>query len=231
MEQIDDRTYLDRPNKKVIRYSGSISKVNNGWSLSFNNKYYKGTYSTSYGTVFEMRKQISDELGQTTTRDATLSELGETPSEELKQYFAGFADGDATIMIRENCRLTCGVYQSSNTGIPSTLQLYKDWFGNEIKVNTREKNKPEYTLQWNGKACVPLLEILVENSIIKVPQAVLALDWLTKNKGNERDEIAQKIKDCKVQSAYQTVEILKERITDAYLAGFFDAEVIRIIAS
>lgn len=113
--------------------------------------------------------------------------MGEIPNESLQQYFASFADGDGSLGLQENRRLVCGVYQSSNSGIPEVLRLYKDWFGGNLYHQTRRDNKTEYSLKWDGKSCVPLLNIITSHSIIKAPQAVLALEWLTKSKGPERD--------------------------------------------
>jgi len=231
MEQIDDRTYIDRTTNKVTRYSGTIEKNRYGWCLVFQDKYYHGSYSRSYDVVYEMRKVISDKLGLTTVRDATMLECRNHLTKELKEYIAGFSDGDACIQISQNRKLTVGVYQSSNIGEPPVLQLYQKWFGGNINkyIRLQRKHKIEYSIQWFGTKCIPLLNVLVNHSIVKAPQALLALEWLTKSKGTERDVLTAKIKECKVQTNYQAVEILHDRITDPYLSGIYDADFFFVV--
>jgi hypothetical protein len=143
--------------------------------------------------------------------------------------------GDGSIMIREKIRLSLCIYQSSNNGVPPVLYLFQNWFGNKMKVHKKKdrQHKPEYSIQWNGEGCFPLLEILQKYAIIKKPQVDLAQKWLnTSNKDKLiREDINEKMKQYKVQQNYRSIEIVKERLTDAYIAGLFDAEAKKFIVT
>lgn len=162
-------------------------------------------------------------------------------SEEMKQYFAAVVDGDGSVQFKKDGVLTITVTQSScDKNPPNMLMRFKECFDGSIQgprhIQGKYKmNKPVYTFYLGGRQCQPLLEIVAKYGIIKKPQAQMALECIKQSKNRLSSHLLTLSKNdkkffynyfdvAKSNESYAAVEIEKERITDAWIAGFFDAE-------
>jgi hypothetical protein len=87
----NDAFILDKVEKTVTCYSGTI--CSRGVSFFQKGKFITRTGFKSKEQLQELRRVLSDEMGLTAVRPATLLELGEVPTMHLQQYMAGFFDG------------------------------------------------------------------------------------------------------------------------------------------
>lgn len=155
---------------------------------------------------------------------------------KIKQYIAGFLDGDGSIQFTIE-KLTKIVFaQSGETKCPSILEYIQDYFGGSIikRKQTRVNSRIEYSLSIsNINGCVYLLENLAPYLIVKKPQADLLVKYLrnrimlpahTPANDPEKIRLYNKMKDLKTLDNYRKVGVDETKITDSYLMGLFDAE-------
>jgi hypothetical protein len=172
----------------------------------------------------------SDEFGQTKV-------LVFPPcSEELKGWFAGFADGEGCLGTSAHHLVSVCIPQTSTNDFPPpSLELFKRYFGGTLlPVKARENRpgmKPEYVWNVKGNEARRLLEIIATHGIQKAPQAQLILDEIKDlprdlfllRVPTERRNVAAKAL-CKLRREYHLIKPDPARITPAWLAGMLDAD-------
>lgn len=148
-------------------------------------------------------------------------------SKEFKQYLAGFFDGDGSITVE---KLKLGGYTlrikfcQSNLDWIKTIQRYYPYlkYGNNSSRN--ENKRIEYELRAAGNQIQPLVEDLLEFSILKYEQLLEAKKFFqyinVKNTTEEKEKIYQNLKLLKQNSINKPYN----RLNNIYIAGLFDAE-------
>jgi hypothetical protein len=182
---------------------------------------------------------LSDELGLTVRRLGSYTELGKHIPLEVQQYIAGFFDGDGNIALqKDKCSVYCKLSQSHSGGLPPVFAFVQKYIHGKtstrgVRDNEDRFRRPEHEMCFYEHECSTLLRIIRDHGTIKRPQADIALSFMTERQkrarwvnGTEFDEVAEqarfKLKSLKKQ--YADVEIDPVRLSDAYIAGLFDAE-------
>jgi intein/homing endonuclease len=159
--------------------------------------------------------------------------------EEVQDYISGLVDGDGCIEMNRKT-ITVSIGQSGTLKeAPKVLQFMRKWFGGSLKISKSYLKKhptwrPSYKLRITCREeMIILLTFLERKCALKSPQAKIALVYTLDrgraiSEGKEYDTIYAKTKttltSMKKLEAYQNVPIIANRITKAWLAGFFDAE-------
>lgn len=147
----------------------------------------------------------------------------------VSEYIAGFVDGDGMIRVAPPSQrypnpspIVCA-FQSFNLQEPPELKFLKKHLGGSIYQTSpaSEKIRTSWKFFVTEEGLKKALKLVSDHGIIKKPQADVALSYL--EAGKPSPIIAsQRISELKKQ--YSSVDIPSERLTDAYLAGFFAAE-------
>jgi hypothetical protein len=158
----------------------------------------------------------------------TIRDIGVSATEERERhmFIAGFMDGDGCISLREDYQLFVGIGQSCNEKIPLVIQ----WLGAlfEIQVysseyhHIRPNQRMMHRLVLRNGYTRPMLNIMLEHSIIKRDQAEKTLQFLN-GEISARDAY-EYLKRAKEKEVYQNVSIDRSKMTFPYIAGLFDAE-------
>lgn len=145
-------------------------------------------------------------------------------------YIAGFCDGDGSICIGK-CNSGYQLkleFTQCNKNFLELLNSYFDNIGKIYKDNREHKYKTEcaHQLRFCGHNSTELLLIMKNYGIVKAEQASLALEFLElinkHNKTEEKEQLCLKMKELnKDKSSYIKSY---DNISDAYIAGLFDAE-------
>lgn len=144
------------------------------------------------------------------------------------QYVAGFFDGDGSVCIGKcpgGFQLKVEITQCNKVFIDDLVQQY----GGKTYVDTR-LNKYSKESAMAVRLCGPdaylLLNILQDLAIIKGPQAQLALEYLSHHRQQGayplREKYYDKMKNMNKDKSSYSKDY--SRISDAYIAGLFDAE-------
>lgn len=177
----------------------------------------------AFQAVTEYQKKRSAELNL----DHKIPAIDLSP--EMKQMIAGFLDGDGCINLRYHksydVRVNFG--QAEDKQIPEILQIIKNIYGGSItKRKTLKRNDRQmYILEIQQENIYVMLTHLAQYCVLKAKQAEIALqccrDLLAddKSKCDGYIEVVKRLKD-----EYQATEFDTNRITQQWLAGFFDAE-------
>ncbi len=186
----------------------------------------------------QWRIQKSDELGLTREITSHAGNGIEIPK-NIKEYVAGFFDGDGCIDVRMG-RKSCGglsinFNQSKNGGIPEVLTFIQKYYGGKINsINRssqkgRENHRKEYKLCITAWESTPLLMDLTKYTILKQPQCEKAILFLETSEKMRipwdhpiRIDVATSLQQMKKE--YNNAIIDKKKLTNPYLAGMFDAD-------
>lgn len=178
-------------------------------------------------------KEKSDEVGLTKIQKV------KRISPEMKQFFAGVFDGDGTIGLYESSLRTSVSQSSIDDNPPPLLVAFMNAYDGSICKYSRLRegkygvHKPEYCFTLFGKECKPLLEVIETYGIIKAPQAKLALECLKRGTNRESSKKIFLSGDDKKffveafsneKKKYKDVPIDESKVTDAWIAGVFEAE-------
>ena len=229
---------------EIKYYPGTIGEVATGVKVRLSYKSSKIVSKTFNFSKFSSKddallaaevflQENSDEL------ELTVTQRVKNITVEQKQFFAGAFDGDGCILFSN--KLQAQVAQSSSDeNPPALLTEFRDCFGGNVtgpytrnRVGKYGSHKPEYRFCVTGKQCKPLLEVIAQYGIIKAPQAIMGLECLSRGLNRSinpilllsvKDKTYYKKMFTKAKTEYDSVPIDKSKITDAWMAGFFEAE-------
>ena len=191
----------------------------------FSNTY--GSKENAYENAINFRIQESNNRDLTKHIYTTDIELSQ------RQYFAGAIDGDGCICFTMK-QITISYTCCQNNGTPKILKIFKKIYGGDIITQLRENKKHKNNCRWSicGKDALPILYDLKNYSIIKKEQASTVYNYLltrinnSKENIKERKVIFDKLKYMKSPAYLSSIKVpdSNENLSDAYIAGFFDAE-------
>lgn len=191
-----------------------------------------GTKQASENAAQAARISLATELGFLKTNYVSFAELNKQVPEEVKQYVSGFMDGDGSIMMgvsnTNQYSLVVRGFQSQDNGIPVILYLLRHFYGGLIytSLKRRENQRTQHWYEIQGIKSQYILKDLSEYQLLKRNQALLAAEYLKLE--NPSVEVQQSYVDrlhaMKDLAAYQAVTFENRPISDAYIAGLFDAE-------
>jgi hypothetical protein len=161
------------------------------------------------------RKLMSDNY------DLTLTIYRHYFASHIKELTAGFFDGDGCIDVHCSIRVR---FTQAGIVIPGITLFFQSLYGGVIETIKRKSatTRDAYNLTISGVAALPLLDILREKSIVKREQACLGIEFTLSKDTMYREYCKKRIKDLKKE--YHLITIDKTRLTNAYIAGLFDAE-------
>jgi len=146
-------------------------------------------------------------------------------SDDFKKYLAGFFDGDGCIMIekqKSGFTLRIKFAQSNEDWINSIQRRYPVL--NKNIQHRSDEHRIEYELRAAGKKIEPLIDDLLQYSILKYEQLLEAKKYISLidsiNKTNEKELIYLKLKQLKKCSTLKPYE----RLNIPYIAGLVDSE-------
>lgn len=222
-----------------IKYGGSIShgkpllgktKKPERFQVCFNGKHIAEIRVSQFLSAEEAKKKAETiRINESVRLGLNVEIRRSNLSNERRQYFAGFIDGDGCIMQSKRSSISVRTGQASNSGIPKILEYLKETYGGTVYFTRlrRGNRRDMYEHVIRGFNCLPLLYDVWEYGILKAPQAKLAIEHLIKHidyrDTNKESRIEELLKTCK-RSGYATVAIDKVRLTPAYLSGFTDSE-------
>ncbi len=156
----------------------------------------------------------------------------ETISQDVRQYCAGMFDGDGNIDLDlgpHGASLSVYLYQSRDGGEPPELLHFQSVFGGTIAC-TRASNG-RWRRAWRLKICgrlalLVVLTVIKDHSIVKAPQAVVALNFLLHN--SSAYDCVAKLGEAKDFTA--SLDVPEERLSSPYIAGLWAAEGSVIIS-
>lgn len=149
---------------------------------------------------------------------------------EILQYFAGFLDGDGSVVIPKprprdpRPSPVVSAYQSCTEREPPELKELQKWFKGRLYLS--RKASESHRAQWMWKACSPdvirpVLRLMSTYGIVKREVADIALAYL--DAGRSSADI-WKEKLSKATQGYLSATVEESKITPAYTAGLFVAE-------
>lgn len=146
---------------------------------------------------------------------------------EVRQYAAGFVDGDGCIQLGKKRCLTvqigqCGLNELTPSPVLFWLQRY---YGGTIHLTARptKERRTFHTLFISGRYARSILLDVLHHSALKFEQAELALRLIDKKEKDWAGSMA-KLQQMHKVPVYRTVDPRADRLGPAYLAGFTDAE-------
>lgn len=151
-------------------------------------------------------------------------------TDEVRQFVAGFVDGDGCIEIpkpndnQSSYPARVVVDQSRDEGVPEELSYIQRFYGGEI--TSRPGRKENWRRHWElhiNAGAEKILEDLAEFAISKRAQAQIALEY--HRYVGSRKEIAGEYRErmAKKKTSSDFV-VLINRMTPAYMAGLFAAD-------
>jgi hypothetical protein len=148
----------------------------------------------------------------------------------MKEMIAGFFDGDGHLKMNwpagpnHHPAPFVEIPQSYNAGKPPELKSLRDRLGGRIYVDRPAEGNVRKSWKLVNQTVVDVIvifDILVDHAVLKQPQALLARSYLRDGRENPID-IVERLQQ--MHNNYQDVEIRRERLTPAYIAGLFMAE-------
>jgi hypothetical protein len=148
-------------------------------------------------------------------------------STEFKQYLSGFFDGDGCIAIEKqkfgySLRIS---FLQSNEKILDIIKYRYPYLHKTHLTQRDSKSRIEFKLSGSGKQIEPLIDDLIQYTILKYHQLSIAKEFLPligkKNCNTEKESLFFKIKELKRENLYIKPY---ERLSIPYIAGLFDAE-------
>lgn len=148
-------------------------------------------------------------------------------NESFKKYLAGFFDGDGCIMVEKikdsGYTLRIKFFQSNENWI-ETIQRKYTFLKKTNNMPRNDITRIEYELRAAGKQIEPLVDDLLEYSILKHQQLLEAKNFFplinVKDKNIEKQNIYENMKRLKKHSEHKPYS----RLCKEYIAGLFDAE-------
>lgn len=148
----------------------------------------------------------------------------------MEEYVAGFIDGDASIQLFPPDHKhplpvpRVQLYQSRDAGPPPELEYIQKHFGGTLHVAREAEGltrKSWVLVIASIEESAKILSVVKKCGVMKCGEAQIALDYL--EGGREDSEFA--IAALKLErNTRNDIEILSERLTDAFLAGLFAAD-------
>ena len=146
---------------------------------------------------------------------------------EFKKYISGFFDGDGSITVEKQSSGYCLriKFFQSNENLIKTIQRYYPILHKSNNSRRKENNRIEYELRAAGKQIEPLIDDLLQYSILKYDQLIEAKNFIqlinVKDKNEEKEIIYNKLKELKKTN---NKNLSYEKLCKEYIAGLFDAE-------
>jgi hypothetical protein len=161
------------------------------------------------------------------------SDMG-VPLPSDKEYIAGFLDGYISMGERSKAIYVGFTQVGTDQSPPQVLKHIQYFIGGTISDAGRAsiKHKRIYKLKIYESSCLELLTLLSPYLIIKLPQALVAIKYLTikmqlhyiQLDDSLRVSTYNQLCTLKHEYEYRKVDVDPSRVTVSYLAGFFDAE-------
>ena len=148
---------------------------------------------------------------------------------EYEEYVAGFFDGDGSIsMVKPSKdsprgRIAVSFSQSCESGVPPELQHLAGHFKGHL---WKRKPNPKHRQGWvlnitNREDVLAFASAIVDKVAIKTDQLRTAVDFML----GVRDDFEAVYLELKAsKSSYNEVVIDPRKLTDAYIAGVFEAD-------
>lgn len=143
-------------------------------------------------------------------------------------YIAGFFDGDGTVCIgkcRGGFQLKVELTQCNEEFTKYLANMYdaKIYFDTRL---SKYNNETACSLRLCGLQAIPVLILVSKYGVVKQPQAVIALEYLSmaRQRGlyNKREEYYMKLKEMNTDKTSYDKDY--STISNGYIAGLFDAE-------
>lgn len=153
-----------------------------------------------------------------------------TLEQSVREYVAGFVDGDGCISLAVPTSKTRTPYpavqlaQSYNRSHPPELKYFKSLFGGAVRMirDATKTKRRQWQLQVHGKKEVSvMLELLASECLLKRVEAEEALEYI---RGGQPEPNACAARISAMKSCYDLIDVPAAYISDAYLAGLFTAE-------
>jgi len=233
---------IESKHEEIKYYPGNILQCPGRYRVTLRDQYkvvYTASFNFTNRSENDTKKAAELKLMEECDHHGlTIIQKVKILSREKQQYLAGAFDGDGSIMFTSEGKLVIGFYQSSSNDKPPPLIVeFQEAFGGNISGpqvrKKRPDRKPEYRFFLFGKQCKPLLKLVLDWGIIKAPQASLGLECIAKESGRKSSPNLTLTKPdqkhffqvfSKAKKEYKSVAIDKVKVTDAWIAGFFDSE-------
>jgi hypothetical protein len=224
---------VDHDKQTATEYGGTIRLDNSAYRVQFllcakstktKTKSFSIKTPNAYTAAVNFKHTESDRLGYSRVRPATFPELNKIIPDDIKQFISGFLDGDGTIGIYGH-KIYIRFMQSKESGVPPILTFIQERYGGGLHAFSTKRNantRRKHHLTVAGSHAIILLQDLSKYAILKSDQASHALQYYQCKNKEQRILLTEKIKQCKKD--YASVPIDSSRITNAYIAGLFDAE-------
>jgi hypothetical protein len=211
-------------------YGGKVRRLNDrGWLVNFQGSSFQhqrhfmnsdyGGEAAAYQSASEYRISLSDDQLLTFTVYAKNHPL------PIRQYIAGFLDGDGWFKLAQDGSFGVGIAQASTSGVPAVITFLQCWYGGTLgeRPGVNTNRRPMYSLHFNKSSTIALLHDIKDCLALKYKQAQLLFDYVVADDTTHVKELAAQMSSIK-KGTYSSVVIPRERITTAYITGFFDAE-------
>jgi hypothetical protein len=144
--------------------------------------------------------------------------------ESVRQWFAGFFDGDGSCGLTQKSIVFLTLCQSCDNGIPPSLLLIQRYYGGSIiQKRPHDKWRTMHALCWYSVRDIESVLFDIEKySIVKRTKAKLLLEFISSNKGHPDPTTIAYFKSH--VKNYKDVIVDKEKITLPYLSGVVDAD-------
>jgi len=203
----------------LVRFENEITGKKEQQSFSLT-KY--ATQHDAKMAAIEYRQVESDLRGLSITFSTS------SLSNEEKSYFAGFFDGDGSVIVNNKGHVVVTVAQSQTNGIPILLRKLQMAYGGKIytRVDSNKRKTQRRAHNWNitGFASLPFLKDMKEYAVLKARQAKYVFEYMIAHESPNCMPIYHTVKSMKTLTSYQNEYINKSRINLPYIAGLVDAE-------
>lgn len=186
----------------------------------------------AYSAAEKFRQETSDAHGLTVSRPTMVGFWDDIKTctfnyggEEFAQYVGGFMDGDGCIHATADRKIVVSISQAQQSSIPVILTFLQNHYGEGVLLHVPAKLKNHrdmHVLRFYGQNALGILQDIADYGIVKRDQAASAIKFLRKD--IKFEEVHSLLSSAKNLADYQSVSILTERLTPAYIAGLFDAE-------
>jgi hypothetical protein len=158
-----------------------------------------------------------------------IDQLNQMISEQFKKYLSGFFDGDGSITVEKlsegkGFTLRIKLFQSNENVLLKIQEIYPFMHLRGGLRNNRAHQRCQYELRAAGKQIEPLINDLLNYSILKYEQLIEAKKFLEyiniPNTHIQKEETYNKLKELKKNSTIKPYE----RLCKEYISGLFDAE-------